>query len=204
MILQEGESFILQLCRGRRVAVVASGPILADIGKEIDAHDVVIRINIFDLTFRPENAGRRLTCWVHNGHLGKKMRQVYDAPHLVPKWYGGKLKADFDEMDAYHRPNRMYFFRKETIAALDAIVAPKALTTGGRILAFLLRPECEAEVISMYGYSFYDDSFQPYEIEPNRGFPWEELKTWHDPIKERQYFLEGDFPNLRRRLIITE
>lgn len=202
MISLDAEDFVVRTCTGKEVAVVGSGPLLPNVGEEIDSHSIVIRINNFDLRSNTQNTGSRISLWVHNGHLGCTLPIISTVPHIVTKAYGGHLKPYFDEMYIHHGEPEMYFFNKEKVRELNTIVEPKKLTTGGRILAFLLQQGSVIPKISIYGFSFYDNRFPPYEDSSRSEFPSESLAKWHNPDLEREFFLCQDFSNLHVRLVI--
>lgn len=201
----EAEKFLESICRKRSIAIVGSGPLIHNAGKEIDDHDIVFRINHFDLKSRPIDTGQRISCWVHNGHLGTTTLKINSIPHIVTKHYGGPLLAEFNIMYTHHELDRMYFFQKTTIETLNNQVNTKSLTTGGRILLFLLNMTSQVSKISVFGFTFYDKSKSIYEFH-NPTFTSKRKKIenafkWHNPSIEKRYFLNFKCPKLNLRLV---
>jgi hypothetical protein len=90
----------------------------------------------------------------------------------------------------YHGVDRMYFFQAETVARLDRLIGEdKALTTGGRILAFLLTDALGVSEVDAYGFSFYDPAKPLFEFANPRQFERSRLERWHDPAAEKVFFV---------------
>jgi len=90
---------LARLVAGRRVALVGNGPqeIGKNVGAEIDAHDVVIRINNYDLSGRERDYGRRTDVWVKNAT--PEMRHVLPDTHIKLVVYSDdwrRLKIEYD------------------------------------------------------------------------------------------------------------
>jgi len=152
------------LCRmasGKSVALVGNGPqeIGKNSGAEIDAHDVVIRINNYDIVGRESDYGRRTDVWVKNAT--PEMRHVLPDPNIKMVVYSddwSRLKLENDSLA--HIENDLkderievdYCDRLERAWLTDAIDSyPSA---GAAIIAKLLK--CPVKVLDVYGFSLLE------------------------------------------------
>ena len=184
-----------KLLTGKTIAVIGNGP--SEVGKnrgeEIDAHDIVIRINNYRLNGYEEDYGKRTDIWVRNTHhLTKDKDCIEDLSYIIweaDHWHTHVL---FNHLDLLYRDvvvagdkvGYMYGLRRE-VCTNSSVINP---TTGLQLVYFLEKNRSLFKKLDYYGFSFMDPSsdasYSHYYDEPTSA------KTDHQPSVEINYMRE--------------
>lgn len=139
---------LLDDLKGRTVALVGNARSLASStqGAEIDAHDLVVRINLAPMPYAESHGGR--TDWLG---LATRLRKA-DRDRITPGrilWMSHKRKRlDYDSA----RSQGFYLHPLADYAALkDALGAQP--TTGAMLIELLLRSDLKR--LDLYGFDFF-------------------------------------------------
>lgn len=151
--------------KGKTVAVVGNGP--SELGKglggEIDAHDVVIRLNVYKVLGFEQDYGSRTDIWVK--HTTSYLKHEIQDPRIRMIVYAANWQREglvFGYKDALEKDlkERMVdFFDASDRSGIDK--AYKALPTTGAFLLEKLR-HAECKCLDAYGFSFLQDRIGLY------------------------------------------
>ena len=191
--LEELQSYM----EGKSIAVVGNGKCILDkaYGKDIDSHDVVVRINggaPAHLKY-PENAGLKHDIYSINMDSAHHISRGNQAKYILRLNPLGKNKLDDKQIRMLKLfPNLYYAFglQQKQIKKL-ASTYPfsselnnlKRPSTGAWTLEFLVK-NIEFNYISLYGFDF----FKEFKKSRGNNIFNSHLSYKHDPDAERHYF----------------
>ena len=148
-----------KLVAGKSVAVVGNGPqqINKGTGKEIDAHDIVIRFNNFSIEGYEKDYGKRTDIWVRNCNVYESKNRHNPGQFKMIVWKFEKLRWD---------RNRALWFMAAAQALAGKIVygtidqnvfslKSGSPTLGAIVIKFLVS-DTKAKSVNAYGFSFLD------------------------------------------------
>lgn len=185
---------LVEFLKGKTIAVVGGAPI-KDKGKEIDAHDIVIRFN-FALTKGYEiDRGSKLDIQVVGGNsLFEYYRVKPQCKTLVCFYYKDKTESLINIGKQFYR---------NTVIATGL----RRPTTGFFLLYFLRKYSIKADA---YGFNFYKTrnydrdfleqqlkKYHPTKYEPIAKMSWEKFveKIIHEPDKEKRFWKKYKWHN---------
>ena len=165
----------------KTVAVVGNAQSLKskNYGKEIDSHDVVVRINrgISASDMHTNSFGKKTNVWMFNLY-NDKLKSFHSSLSIDNKYY--KMQMNYDK----NNRNFDYSYPKEYYLELFSYFDPKKPTTGIRCLHYISK--CNPKSVDVYG------------------FDWKETPTFydryandsqHDYAKEKEYCINHFFSN---------
>ena len=171
---------LLTCFRGKSIAVIGNGHIADHSSEEIDRHDVVIRINNYNITDEcMHKVGKKVTLWCVNGSVAIKYRNQEMAIVPLPKNRIGSLASHF-------RHARLIFADQDWTEEYNIENA----TIGFSLLVLLSKLGLSADA---YGFDFFQNTGHYWE--PTYSHDFAHDKT----LSNEQYIVE----NLRGvRLVI--
>lgn len=182
-----------KLIENKTVAVVGNGPqeIGKRKGKEIDAHDVVIRFNDFQIF--PEDYGTKTDVWSRNIEFSKKngKKEVSKGVYIIDKFNPWRWINNFDlclENDFYD------YFPFDVIEFYNTYASPVMIEplVGTLMFSWLKKIRNNFDNIDFYGFSFLDEEQQPYthyygtDAENNELQNREGMRTVHHYEEDRE------------------
>jgi len=172
------------LFEGKRVAILGSSPTILDHehGAEIDAHDVVMRINLHGIHGRPECMGSRTDVRFLGGRIEESWRPViHEAAETKALMLRAKNEwvARAMKVPAYYTELRMYgYLTKLSPNLLIGIDQREAATSGANAIAIAL----DAGAVSVDLYGFTLDVHERLDTIAENG-----QLTKYDPVELRRY-----------------
>jgi len=186
------ENTLEKMLAGKTIAVVGNGP--SEIGKkrgeDIDSHDIVIRMNNFQIDGFEEDYGSKTSIWVRNSTKATLDRDnIEEIDYLLwePDYWHVHILHNF--LDFMYRDIRIagdkvgYFYglRKE-ICSSSSVLNP---TTGLQMVYYLEKHKNSLKKLDYYGFSFTgissDCSYKHYFNEPSNA------QVDHQPAVEIKY-----------------
>ena len=163
----------------KNIAVVgnASSLLKKNYGKEIDSHEVVVRINRGILCSNSHSQGEKINVWVFN--LYNRQMSIFHSGiknSIRKSYYTMQMNEEFDNA------NFDYSYPMAYYTELKSKIGMKQPTTGLRILDYISK--CNPKHVDVYG------------------FDWKETPTFYDRFandsahnytKEKQYCAENFF-----------
>lgn len=172
------------LFEGKRVAILGSSPTILDHenGAEIDAHDVVMRINLHGIHGCPECMGSRTDVRFLGGRIEESWRPViHEAAETKALMLRAKNEwvARAMKVPAYYTDLRMYnYLTKLSPNLLIGIDQREHVTSGMNAIAIAL--DANAASVNLYGITL-DDS-QRWDTIAETG-----QIAKYDPVKLRRH-----------------
>lgn len=184
-----------KLLTGKSIAVVGNGPSETgkNRGEEIDSHDIVIRMNNYQIDGFENDYGSKTSVWVRNAHrslIDKDM--IEDVDYVLWESDYWHIHIQLNHLDLMYRDvliaedkiGYMYGLRNE-ICSNSSVLNP---TTGMQLVYFLEKNRNMFAKIDYYGFSFMDptsnSSYGHYYNEPTSA------STDHQPHIEIAYMRE--------------
>jgi len=181
--------------KGKTVALVGNGPqeIGKGLGAEIDGHDVVIRINNYELAGYESDYGCRTDVWVKN--VMPEMSHELRSPEIKVILYNGNWGRDRLEhgyLDHIERDVADARYATDYIDADDRCEIVEAINgnpTSGALVLNLLR-KCGCARVDVYGCSYVDWHRGETYVRIPKDVSFEDQQKrfrWHTFEKEAEY-----------------
>ena len=170
------EDVFKEFFNNKSIAIIGNAQSLFDqeLGKEIDAHDIVIRMNS-GLIKDPKSQGNKTTIWASSFPLKEKeINEKFNPKYVF--WITPKLSVKPVYSISLHKKMFMlpFFIWESLYQKLDE-TRP---TTGLSIIYFVLE-YCNAKKVDLYGFDFFE----------TKSFYLEKIRTDtpHDFLKEKNF-----------------
>ena len=156
-----------KLIEGKSVAVVGNGPqqINKGTGKEIDAHDIVIRFNNYKIEGYEEDYGTRTDIWVRNCNVYETKNRQNPEQFKMIVWRFDKLHWEARRelwlvAAAQSLAGKVIYgtIQEDVIIAVSKWLNPNGNTnpTLGAIVIKFLVDYTKAKSVNVYGFSLLD------------------------------------------------
>ena len=199
--LEKNKNKFKKLIHGKTVAVVGNGP--SEVGKgkgpEIDAHDIVIRLNNYRTEGFEADYGSKTDIWIRgfggNDLLDYTNKNQYVFAGITGSYYFIPLYWDF-QLDILYRDlieqkiNTGYISCSlySKLVAITDLLSP---TTGFSALYTLLHSKCKK--ITPYGFSFQQeksDGYASHYFNDRDENEARERSVWHSLDKESEWIIK--------------
>jgi len=148
---------VKELFENKTIAIIGSSPTILDheYGAAIDAHDVVMRINLHGIHGRPECLGSRTDVRYIGARLDESYQpaiyEIIENETLILKAYNAWIEQGI-HVPVYYSGFKMYkYFEKLPSNLLDGINRYKHTTSGTNAIAIAL--DNGAACVNLYGFS---------------------------------------------------